>query len=192
MSRAPTDPAHAPGAKPKISDQPAAAAMASPRTEAEYLKHQADTANQAMNRSLDEFKAHLAHALDLKTITHGHPWITIAAGAVAGFAAGAAITPSKTQSALNRLAEIEAALNRATIPPPHPSDVNGHPARPKSTISQTLMHELFALAKPVLSNVVAATIAGHTAAQQAADKVDDRTANGSASTGPTSAGPNTI
>jgi ElaB/YqjD/DUF883 family membrane-anchored ribosome-binding protein len=170
MSRAPTnDPAQSPGAKPK--------------TESEYLKRQADAASEAMNRSLDDFKSHLTKAMDLKNLTHGHPWFTLAAGAVAGFAAGATIIPSKRQSALKRMAEIEAALNAATVPP-HPSDANGHSQKPRSGFSQTLMHELFAIAKPVLTNVIAATIAGQAAARQAVDKTGDDATSSTSSNNP--------
>jgi len=58
-----------------------------------------------------DIKAKLGQGVDPKAWAREHPWVTIGAAAVAGFAATAALVPSKEEQALKKLAAIERALN---------------------------------------------------------------------------------
>ena len=140
-----------------------------PRNEAEFLKRQSDHAAVAMNRAMDEAKAHFANAFSLKTMAREHPLATVAAGLVAGFATGAAVTTSQRDSALNRLAEIERALNPQAAA--GQAD-NGKPAGP--SLMTTMLKEAFNLAKPILTSSITAMVAAQRAASAAAEEVDEQ------------------
>jgi hypothetical protein len=132
---------------------------------------------RAMKKTLREVQGNLTKGLSLQGVAKDHPWMTVAAGAVAGFATGAAITPNKRDAALKRLAEIERALHPAAPPgAAHAKGVDGGPQPRSSSFVNTLMHEVFALAKPVLVNGVTAMLAAHTAASEAAEQTTEMNA----------------
>lgn len=155
---------------PSPSHQPSAPSAIMPGSEGEYLQQQADLAMRATKKALGEAKANLARGLRLETVAREHPWVTVAAGALAGFATGAIVTPNKRDVALKRLAEIERALH-----PLPPSVASAHAATDGrsakgSGITGTLVSQLFALAKPVLLNGITAMMAAQTAASAASEQ----------------------
>lgn len=168
-----SDTTHAPNnAPPRTKAGKETAKSHKLRSEADYLNQQADAAKIAMGRSFDEFKDKLTTALSLKTAAKDHPWLTVAAGAVAGFAAGAAVTPSKTDSALKRLREIERAL-RPDAPREGDEAHNGHDGRPQAgpTMTQTVLKEVFSLVRPLVTSGITAILAARSAAKETAEDV---------------------
>lgn len=79
--------------------------------ESAYLVRQQQLARQAMSRALGDLFSFGKQAADPGKAMASHPWVTLAAGAAAGFAAAAVAVPSKEQQALRKLAKIERALN---------------------------------------------------------------------------------
>jgi hypothetical protein len=106
-----------------------------------------------------------------------HPWLTLAASAVAGFAASAALVPSKEEQALKKLAKIERALNPA--PPPKrkadddasASDGDGTTAYKsgRSSFARTLLGEVIKAVQPAVVSMLTAGVAGHVARPSEAD-----------------------
>jgi hypothetical protein len=64
-------------------------------TEADFLAEQLDQSRAAIARTLQELKGNAAAAADLRFWTDRHPWLTVAAATVTGFAAAAVILPAK-------------------------------------------------------------------------------------------------
>src|SRR4051812_4191998 len=87
----------------KTSSKPPATTL----TEAQYLIKQQADAKKAISRTIDGLKSDLVQAADPRAWMQVHPWATMAASAVAGFAATAAVVPSKEQQALKRLEKLE-------------------------------------------------------------------------------------
>lgn len=67
-------------------------------TEADYVAEQAAQAKAAIGTVIGDMKAALAGSMDLREWTRQYPWIVTASAAVAGFAAGMMVTPSKEES----------------------------------------------------------------------------------------------
>jgi hypothetical protein len=80
-------------------------------SEADFLTMQQEYAKAAIGRAVGELKEALASGADPRAWAKQYPWATLAASALAGFAATAALVPSREQQALKKLAEIERALN---------------------------------------------------------------------------------
>ena len=157
------------------SNQPNPPSAAKPGGEAEYLQQQADLAMRAMKKSMAEAKGKLAKGLSLNVIAKDHPWVTVAAGAAAGFATGVVITPNKRDAALKRLAEIERALH--PLPPgvAHAATADGK-GRASSSVSSSLLSAVFSLVKPVLLNGVTAMVAAQSAASSASEQTAETNA----------------
>lgn len=90
--------------------------------------------------------------MDPKAWAQEHPWIAIGAAAVAGFAATAALVPSKEEQALKKLASIERALNAGRE---QASNGNGKHEEKGGTL-KTILAEAAGLLRPLLASVVAA------------------------------------
>ena len=118
-------------------------------TESEYLAQQAQAAQAAMSQAWNEFKTKLGQGVDPKAWAKQHPWIAIGGAAVAGFAATAAIVPSKEQQALRKLAELERALH-----PPAPAAGNGDAKKEKPSMLAAIALEAFAVLRPVLTSIL--------------------------------------
>jgi hypothetical protein len=80
-------------------------------SDADFLAMQQEYAKAAVARAVGELKDALADGADPRVWAKQYPWATIAVSALAGFAATAALVPSREQQALKKLAEIERALN---------------------------------------------------------------------------------
>jgi len=141
-------------------------------SEAEYLAQQGAAAKVAMGKAFDDLTQHLGNALSLNTAAKDHPWMTVVAGAVVGFATAAVVTPSKTDSALKRLAAIEKALHPdryAQGSANGSTETNGH--APKQTFSQSLVKELFSVLRPLAASGLSAMMAAKSAANETAEHV---------------------
>jgi hypothetical protein len=132
-------------------------------TESEYLAQQAQAAQAAMSQAWNELKTKLGQGVDPKAWAKQHPWIAIGGAAVAGFAATAALVPSKEQQALRKLAELERALH-----PPAPSAVNGDAKKEKPSMLAAIALEAFAVLRPVLTTILTNQM-GQTAADPQAE-----------------------
>jgi hypothetical protein len=67
-------------------------------TEAEYVTEQAAQAKAAIGAVIGDMKAAIASSANLREWTRQYPWVVTASAAVAGFAAGMLVTPSKDES----------------------------------------------------------------------------------------------
>jgi len=130
--------------------------VATEPTESEYLAQQAQAAQAALRLAWDEFKGKVGHGVDPKAWAKQHPWFAIGGAAVAGFAATAALVPSKEEQALRKLAELERALH-----PPTPAQTkNGDAKREKAGLLTTILIETFAMLRPVLTSILTAQMGG--------------------------------
>lgn len=131
-------------------------------SESEYLAQQANNAKLALQQALSDFGSKLGAGLDPHLLTKQHPWITLGAAAVAGFAATAILVPSKEQQALKKLAAIERALN----PPPPPPPPAAHDERAAAagyktgqhSLMRTLMGEVIGAVRPALISLLTAGV----------------------------------
>lgn len=64
-------------------------------SEAEYLKREADDARGAISGTLDEMRASLKDAGDVRAWARTYPWTTLGAAAAAGFLVAAALVPRR-------------------------------------------------------------------------------------------------
>src|SRR5688572_22493693 len=89
---------------------------ATPLSESQYLTKQQADAKKAISRTAEQLRGDLMQLADPRGWMQTHPWATLAASAVAGFSATAAVVPSKDQQALKRLQKLEEAIARAEHP----------------------------------------------------------------------------
>jgi len=133
-------------------------------TESQYLAKQAADAKAAISNSIAELGRELSQSADPRAWMQVHPWATLGAAAVAGFAAAGLMVPSKEEQALNRLAKLEAALNVKD------HNGNGHhnpdrnSSKPESpSLLVKLAHTALTAAQPLISSVIAGMTANMTA-----------------------------
>jgi hypothetical protein len=110
MNSAYTPSASNTGGTPPTARPPQGKSISDDLTEAQYLHLQAANAKAAIKETLTDFGRSMGGVVDPRALTGEHPWLALAGAAVAGFAAGAVLMPSKEQRALKRLAEFERAL----------------------------------------------------------------------------------
>ena len=128
---------------------------ASKLSESDFLQRQAADAQAAIGKVLQDLKSKLGQGVDPKAWAQEHPWIAIGAAAVVGFAATAALVPSKEEQALKKLAAIERALNAGREQAA--SNGNGkHEPTGGGGMLKTILSEAAGLLKPLLASVVAA------------------------------------
>jgi hypothetical protein len=105
-STATTSPS-APSNKPSSNGKPPAPKPgdAAPKhDEAAFLAQQAVDARAAISRVLSDLGNDLGQAANPSYLMRRYPWLTLGASAIAGFAATAALVPSKEEQALRKLA----------------------------------------------------------------------------------------
>ncbi|HEY7086699.1 MAG TPA: hypothetical protein VH518_01340 [Tepidisphaeraceae bacterium] len=56
-----------------------------PKSEAEYLRQQAEHARQAISRTLHLMKQNLGHSVDPRALGRTHPWASMGVAAIGGF-----------------------------------------------------------------------------------------------------------
>src|SRR3954465_2223697 len=79
-------------------------------SESAFLEREAERAKAAMARAWDDAKKDLLHGVDPRDWTSAHPWYALTGATVAGFLAAWALTPSKHEQALKKIAELSRAL----------------------------------------------------------------------------------
>jgi hypothetical protein len=122
-----------------------------------------------MSQTVSEMGRSLGHAVDIRLWTKDHPWMVMAAAAVGGFAAAAALVPSEQESALSKLKKIEEALHlnhKEEKRGEAPSDKDGKKTPEKPGIMNTLLREAFGLLKPIVASAIAAGVSSQTAQPQ--------------------------
>ena len=67
-------------------------------TEADYVTEQAAQAKAAIGTVIGDIKGAIASSANFREWTRQYPWLVTAGAAVAGFAAGMVVTPSKEES----------------------------------------------------------------------------------------------
>jgi hypothetical protein len=126
-------------------------------SESEFLEKQARDAQAAMSRVLQDLKTRLGQGVDPKAWAREHPWIAVGAAAVAGFAATAALVPSKEEQTLKKLASIERALHAGR----ERVESNGDGKHEKGGgMLKTILTEAAGLLRPMLASFVATQMAG--------------------------------
>ena len=132
--------------------------------EAEFLQKQAADAKAAIGAVFNDLKRDLSQGVDPRGWMQVAPWTTLAAAAVAGFAAAAVAVPSKEEQTLKRLKKIEEALT----PKPRPIDaaVNGDQVRKVETGQGSflagLAGQVLRSIQPVLMSALTAGITAKT------------------------------
>lgn len=79
-------------------------------TESEYLQREVERAKVAISRAWDDAKTKALQGVDPRVWTREHPWYALSGATVAGFLAALALTPSKREQALKKIAELNRAL----------------------------------------------------------------------------------
>ena len=135
--------------------------------EGDFLTQQANDASAAMSALVQEFKAKLGQGVDVEGWAKEYPWLVVGGAAVAGFLGAYALVPSKEQTALQKLAKIEAALAPppmgfpGTPPPASPLDSHASEYKPgKQTFFAGLAREVLGAVKPALISALSAGIGG--------------------------------
>jgi hypothetical protein len=108
-----------------------------------------------------QLKARLGQGAAPAAWAKEYPWITVGAAAVAGFIATAAIVPSKEEQALKKLAAIERALNPHP-PKAEPATDHSDGKKEAGSLWSTIIHEILAMARPILMGLVSANLGGST------------------------------
>jgi hypothetical protein len=136
-----------------------------PASESEFLTKQAADAKAAIARVSDDIKHDLAQGIDPRAWMQVAPWTTLAAGAVAGFIAAAAIVPSKEQQALRRLRRMEKVLHLDEDPPRngHKPDEKAQAEAGKPSLLGAMMGSILAAVQPLLMSALTSAMSGKTA-----------------------------
>jgi hypothetical protein len=139
-------------------------------SEADFLKRQADDAQAAIKRALEDLKSSLAKGVDVRLWAKEHPLATAAVAAVAGFAAAGAAIPSKRQQELKRWIAIERAAKA----------VDGHSngdakpaARAQPSFLATLGKEALTILRPALIAMATSAVAAGTEKSDDLDEDED-------------------
>ena len=127
------------------------------------MARQAADAKAAIGAVFNDLKRDLGKGVDPRGWMQVAPWTTLAAAAVGGFVAAAAIVPSKEQQTLKRLRKIEEALR----PKRHVEDaVNGDGVRKVETGQGSflagLAGQVLRSVQPVLMSALTAGITAKT------------------------------
>ena len=136
--------------------------------ESDFLTRQANDAAAAMAAVVQDFKSKLGQSVDVEGWAKQYPWVALGGAAVAGFLGAYALVPSREQSALDKLAKIEAALApppqaHATAAPPPTSPLDSHAAdyKPgKQSFFASIAREVIGAVKPALISALSAGIGG--------------------------------
>jgi hypothetical protein len=147
--------------------------------EAAFLAQQAVDAKAAISRVLSDLGSDLGQAANPAHLMHKYPWLTLGASAIAGFAATAALVPSKEEQALKKLAKIERALNPPPPPPKKKSD-NGEDEESRgegaksyksgrTSLGRAVLGEVIKAIQPAIMSVLTAGVTAKAAQPDAAD-----------------------
>ena len=151
--------------------------VAASASEADFLAQQAVDAKAAISRKFSQISTDLGVALSPGTLMRGHPWMTLAGSAVAGFVATAVMVPSKEDLALRKLAKIERALNPE--PPPRKADADDEDDRTsgvksyksgRTSFLRTMMGEVIKAVQPAVLSMLTAGVTA-TAARPSQEEI---------------------
>ena len=152
-----------------------------PADEAAFLRKQEQDAKEAISRVLGVMTTDLKAGADPRAWTREYPWLSLGAATVAGFVAACAMVPTKEQSALKKLAEIERALH-PVVDHAVNGDQNGHGhgaasrgffglggggAGGGSSLMSTLFRYLFTMLQPILMSAISGGVAAKAAKETA-------------------------
>lgn len=136
-------------------------------SEADFLTLQQEHAKAAIGRVVSELKGALADGANPKEWMQQYPWATLGASAIAGFVATTLLVPSREQQALNKLAEIERALNpeprRRAERDEHPDSIDGKAGADdykagKQSFMTSLLGEAIKAVRPALISLLTAGV----------------------------------
>lgn len=159
-------------------------------SDSEFLARQADEAMKAMARTWAEMKGGLGAGANPVEWAKQYPWVTLGAGAVAGFVATALLVPSKEDQALRKLAKIERALNpepRHREPPRTNGDRDERDRKQGGGLMYMLGRELIKAVQPAVVSLLTAGVTAKAtkpsqeemeAAAQSADMKQDAAGGG--------------
>jgi hypothetical protein len=128
-------------------------------SEAEFLDRQARAAKAAMQATVEEIRVELAQGLSPIELAKRHPWLALVGSAAGGFAAAAAMVPSKEQQALNRLRRMHEAMHPEPKRCPSENGKNSHAK--ENTFGGTLLSHLLGIIRPIIVSLISATISSH-------------------------------
>ena len=116
---------------------------------------QARDAKAAVARTARDLQHDLLRTADPRAWMLVHPWATLSAALVAGFAAASTAIPSKEEQALKRLSALEAALNAGQKPEPQNGNTHEPHDKTPSPLSK-MTGILLQMAQPILASGLAA------------------------------------
>jgi len=129
-------------------------------SEADFLAEQAKAAKEAVARTAQELIGKLGQNADPRELTKQHPWASVAAAVVGGFAAAALTVPSKEQQAMRRLSRLERTLNMHHDQEPAEEDRGARNyASGRSSFWGGLAQQVLEAVKPALLSALTAGIA---------------------------------
>lgn len=139
-------------------------------SETDFLAEQANAAKEAVARTAQELIGKLGQNADPRELAKQHPWMSIAAAAVSGFAAAAIAVPSKEQQAMRRLSRLERTLNMHRDQEHDEEDRGARQyASGRSSFWGGMAQQVLEAVKPALLSALTAGIAAKTAKPDAED-----------------------
>lgn len=123
-------------------------------SESEYLTHEAELAKTAITRTLEDLKAGLAKAGDVRLWTHHHPWVAVGIAAATGFSL-AALVKSGGENSEHDEASVE---RRRLLEEAAKAPYDGYTSRRSAKVSDSLLGSLFNLARTAIEASLLAAI----------------------------------
>ncbi len=130
-----------------------------PHSESAFLQQQADHAKAALAEALGALKHDLAHGGDPRAWVRSHPWATLAATAVAGFAATSVAVPSKEQQAIARLRALERAIHGENGGSRQSSPAGDN--KPAETLGTVVTREVIGMVRPIVLTLLTNLLSGN-------------------------------
>lgn len=149
------------------SDRETAAKDSAALSESAYLAKQAADAKAAFAGALHQIAGQFGQGVDPRVWTKRYPLAALGVSAAAGFVATALLVPSREQRALNKLAEIERALNPP--PPPKPGESAAGQTgeqnfkQGRQSFTTAILTELIGAIKPAVISLLTAGVTAATA-----------------------------
>jgi hypothetical protein len=141
-------------------------------SEADYLAREVADAKAALSHAIADLKTGLITSADLRRWVTHYPWAAVGAATVAGFAAGAAVTPAPGESIGEKLSKLrppgqknEPAQSTAAATGPYPMSPN---------VKSTVITSLFDLAKLLAESLIIATFRAPAPSQESSAASADR------------------
>ena len=125
--------------------------------ETQVLDRQVAEAKEAVLRTLDDVKANLGTAADLRLWTQRYPWLAVGVAAATGFAAASLVTPSRGQTLQDKVDELTAANKdnkEKSVPAETDRAANSAAAKAstRSAIATTIFGSLFEILRMAVTN----------------------------------------